>query len=305
MDSSNNNSFGGMGVPVISSSPADGPVFVGGGSAAEKKPKKWLIAVIVVVAVAVLAGIVALAILKKSGGSSTVDDVKNSFYKFANYVLSGEDNSAAITASYNVGDDYYFLVNQNTPENQKKLYANTSKLLKDFKGKYDKLPAGAFGDKSQEIGQNVDDIVSLFDFMEIVYTKKRLFKLDIRDMYLENGYDGAYNEALAYYGGLNDSENSYIAGFSELFKMWVKDQLDILEDYNKKGCIVDKTVNLQCVYDKVQNAEGEKVESGFNRQGELNSYYNMNANFIVDIFMVNALMNNESLEGLVTGGGDE
>lgn len=304
MDSSNNNSFGGVGTPVISSGPADGPVFVGGGSTATQGPKKWVIAVVAVVVLAVVAGIVALIILKKSG-SSTVDDVKNSFYKFANYVLSGEDSSAAITEEYDATDRYYFLANQNTSENQSRLYADTGKLLKDFKGKYDKLPAGAFGDKSQGIEQNVNDVASLFDFMELVYTKKRLFKPDIRDMYLENGYDGAYNEALAYYGGLNDSENSYVAGFSELFKMWVKDQLDILEDYNKNGCIVDKTVNLQCVYDKVQNAEGEKVESEFDRQGELNRYYNLDANFIVDIFIINALMNNESLEGLVTGGGDE
>lgn len=304
MDSSNNNSFGGVGTPVISSSPSDGPVFVGGGSTATQGPKKWVIAVVAVVVLAVVAGIVALIILKKSG-SSTVDDVKNSFYKFANYVLSGEDSSAAIAEEYDATDKYYFLANQNTSENQSRLYADTGKLLKDFKNKYSKLPAGAFGDKSQGIEQNINDVASLFDFMELVYTKKRLFKPDIRDMYLENGYDGAYNEALAYYGGLNDSENSYVAGFSELFKMWVKDQLDILEDYNKKGCIVDKTVNLQCVYDKVQNAEGEKVEPEFNRQGELNRYYNLDANFIVDIFIINALMNNESLEGLVTGGGDE
>ena len=269
------------------------------------KSKKWLVicgAIFGIVVVGLLGWLAVESIMKNSVPST--GDLKQSFNKFANYVLSGEELTTEINPELDVFYNYYFTNGVSVDNDRKELYEHTSALFTPFLEMYERtISKGHFSSDDEKLTAVANDEVQLLEFFSAVYVKPEIAFEDIIDVYGKGGADGVKQYLDDYYHG--DTENPYYSGFSDYLKKWVDWQVKALDVYNSKGCIVDGTIKQSC---SIDSEEDKAKVRGYNKNARnaktfLDSYYNLSDNYVLNVFVMNALVNNGDVTLYVTGGG--
>lgn len=273
-----------------------------------KKRKKWwviggiagLVLVIIIIVIVLLSG----GLLNWKGVFS--GGLKSSFNKFANYVVNGTDSVDDIGEKYSVSNSYYFVTNQKTEEEQKLLYNDTSELLREFVNTY--LNANKSEIKQEELlTSSIEDEDQLLEFMKVVYTKKPISNADITSLYVEKGSGVKSDELDQYYDFTGLKENKYASGFQSVLDSYISSWIAILGTYQSSGCL-DKYIDYVCVNNIADEAVVAKIESYDeemrNAMSDLQFYYGRTDDFVANVFIINALLNNRSIESTntVTGG---
>ena len=319
MDPSYNNSFGsstqgGVGVPISSGT---GDIVLN--SSSSKKPKKGLIVLIVVLVLAIIGLVVAYFVLKPNGKSAiNPSSYGTEFNKFANYVLSGEENGEKISSGLNLSYDYYLVgvLDSNEGWDIKNAVLNKTKSLYDaFLLKYNEnrkqdndIENARDNIENDEmyykgvLADSIDDMGAMIDFMKKIYSRDRITLDVITEMYLSEGDELAKQEIANYYDFSDESENSYEMDFEGTLNVVVSAQLFLLQTYNDVGCLVNGEMDDVCLSN---NASTEQIDEISTARTDLNdalqnmeSYYEMDKNLIDKIFWVNTLMyDTDSLYG--------
>lgn len=324
MEASNDNGFGSLGtggmnprvgsagtndvtlmngsgmMAVGSSAPTNAPIssdngdIVLGGDG--RKSKKWWAIGIIVVVLLVALGIVFI-IMNISGGRKETKGLKESFNRFANYTLSGHELDTQIDPEIDLDGNYYL---NNNEDNKAEMYSRVEDLFLVFKEQYFRSDIS----KTAQQSEYYDDIVNaeedLAVFMSKVYTKDLPSEQDLMASYAINGRDTTIEKFNNYYSLDVLNNNRYAVDFHNHYKEWLDNSLNMLDIYNASGCINDKEIFVACSLTEQQNETiTDLVKIIDNNYVALKDSYELSNHFIRMIFIINSLINNESISDYV------
>ena len=258
MDSSNNNSFGGVGVPVISSGPADGPVFYSNDSRNRGGLKKKLIILGIVVAMVLVAVGVGVALIFSSRGSRDV--ISEEFNIFANYVLYGkEENSNINLNNVNLEEEDYVVTGNLDFQDD----AERGESVEYYSKLYDlkNVFVQTYGEEKNSTITKIDQIVTfLRDYIE----KSDPTVANLASLY---GKDESYIENYVnnYYKVFNDSDNEYANRYGAIKTEILRSEAEISAKYNLFGVCLSKEVNTQdcvAVLGSISEEDKAKIAQG-------------------------------------------
>lgn len=274
---------GTSGAPIVSP-----PVMKIGNSS--RKPRKGMIIGAVLLILALVLGILAVVMMPKGGGQKTTAN-NTTFNKLINYVVSGEESTAAFVGEFNYSDDYYFLgiVNEGDNTATTELYNTTKKLLDDFVEKYNK--------DDKNLDMVVIPVKNLFDFMEVIYYKKMINISNLLADWSTGGNDVAKQNAMGYYGFATDTNNAYINGFLIGYETWVDAVLEEIKFYSDISCISVNKLDYDCAVSKDAAGTAEKLEKMNSSYDEIYDYFHLGEKFVAGIFSINDVLNGNSMTG--------
>lgn len=249
MDSSNNNSFGGAGVPVISSSPSDGPVFVGGGTS-EKKTKKWILIVGALLGVFVLVGVLVYFLVGNQKAKND-GDLKSYVNEYINLlatgkkdeVLEGDFNFSTISSDeraniYTIPRFYGVLSEENTG-----YYGDLQDLLNKIKGKIKNV--GYSEDTESELEFLVDDSKTMLSYYftaaALAYTNS-----DYNYYFKNKTLDGLF---LVYGYPFGEVDDMTMLNFKNNIDELYQSKIKFYESVYKTDCMLDDGINYACLGD--------------------------------------------------------
>ncbi len=240
------------------------------------KPKKGLvIAGLIAIVFLIVAGVVAVVMMNNGGKKTqTNDSVKmSSFNRLINYITSGNDSEAAVTAKYKASADYYLKEIGAAEDDAKKIevYNKASDLMAKFASDYRTKYNGASGEKNERLLTLVNSTDEMAGFMAIMTPMAKLTGYEIKTMAATYGTESARRSAIAYYDFSGLSNNSYATQFMEAYEEWVTALLS----------------NSDATSGLYKNAE---------------SYYDMTDNFIISVYNINSLMENGYVTGVENNG---
>lgn len=270
------------------------------------KSRKWLVVcgvMIGVVVLGLLGWFVAKSIMKN--GVSSTGDLKQSFNKFANYVLSGEELTTEISPELDVFYGYYFTDETYTDEEKVTINKKAEDLFTDFEKVYiGVIDKEKITSNDEMLIAFVSDSEKILDFLSVIYMKPRIEVEKIADVYISGGSDSVQEYVDSYYDAL--SGNQYYEEYKNATKKWAGLLVQSLELYNKAGCIVDGKVNWDCQVASNDTATvmEERIMDYLDVESTLDSYNkNRSKNLVLKVFVMNALINDGDVSKYVTTGG--
>lgn len=303
MDPSYNGSFGGTNQAIISSETGD--VILSSSDDARKSKKKLLIVFVIFLVIIIVIGLV-FGLNKINSGNSS--DYILAFNKFNNYIVNGVESDDVLTESYDLDTNYYFETNQDTVESRDALFSRTKTLLNDAVEVYNRLESnipdddGTASDNKELLSLTIKNEKDLFDLMEVIYAKDVPDYQSISSLYANGGEEKVLTEMSEYYKFDENSDNQLISDFSADFDAWIAAMLNLLSYYEANGCINDGTTDAYCMNEKGL-LNGEKLVSLRdelkNTSENLDYYASLSSNFIINAFLIDALINNKDLSGLI------
>lgn len=292
--------------PVSSGSAETGDIVLQTAESSGQR-KRWVV-VLAIIAAAILLGVIVWLVFGSAFGNNASVSMKNSFNRFANYVVSGVEDDKDISTEYDPSEGYYFLTHQTTSEEQAELYNNTGVLLNNFMKDY-RAGRGNI-EETDLLGAAVNDESQLMNFMSIVYTKQLPTRSYIEDTYLESGSAAALQELLRYYDFSQVDGNSYAEEFSVDYENWVSAQIANFDIYRDNDCLVDGTASLYCIRQKGDADLNETLSASNDAIKEaratLSGYFGFSNSFVANAFVINDLLNGAAgNSNTMTGGNGE
>lgn len=257
----NSGSFNAGGNPGIIASTPDSalpepqPMKLNGGARGGSR-KGLVIGALLVVVVLVVVMVVVMVMPKGGGGANNSSD--GAFNRLINYVTSGTESTADITAEYNVANDYYFLDGWDTEEEKAAIYAKTRELMDAF--------VAGYKDGDNEVLNNlVKEEKELFDFLEVIELKEEVIDADFMTIEDENDRKNLKANLMKYYDFSTLNDNPYMNSFKEIYSAWI-------------DSVVNGTGGVSYRY--------------------IDNYYNKDDNFVLILYYINDLMHGKSISGV-------
>lgn len=213
-----------------------------------KRLKKGIIIGAILIVVALVLGILAVVMMPKGGNDSGENA---DFYKYANYLLYGNQNTNADLGEYDEKADY--AATEAFDSNNVDYFAVAQELWSVF---YQKVADNEEIAETSALRGSVNWQNELMDFMNKYINTKKLEEEDIMELYLKNGYEEVMNLINERYTDLNTVV--YIAGLDYVKSLtsWSKATVDLYASYDSNGCLVDGDVDDACAEenaDKMQD----------------------------------------------------
>ena len=287
--------FTGAGLP----SPSD---VVIGDAPTRKSPRKPLLIGIALAILAVIILIVVIVSSNTSTNNASIGNLKTNFNRFANYVTSGNELASEINPDLDIFYNYYFVNEQYADiEERTSVIYKTGSLFSAFLADYQTLIGKVqLSSNDQQLVAIVNETYQLLNFFGEVYTKPVITPNDVANAYIKGGSAQVLQYINGYYNELPD--NTYFSDFMTTLRNWANWQIQILDLYSSAGCAIGGT-SCKIEDDAITTKIREYNDSLSNAGSSLNSYYNLSENFVLKVFVMNALVNNGDVLLYVTGGG--
>ncbi len=265
-----------------------GDIVVGDDS---KKSKNGLAIGLIVVFVIAIIAVLVLFLSKNVINVVSKDELKVSFNKFANYVISGQELDTDINPELDYSYNYF--LNKYDIDNKEDMYENTKKLFLNFEEKYNRYNNK---DELTRFREYLDGMIStegdLAVFMSRVYIKDLPSMMDVLADYARNGRNDALVKYKNYYY-LNDVDNNeYITTFSSDYNDWLDKNIELFDLYNSSGCINNTDILVSCALGE-QNRDfvSDSIENIDLLYESLEDSYDFSNGFIKIVYVINSLIN--------------
>ncbi|MDO4742221.1 MAG: hypothetical protein Q4A79_02495, partial [Candidatus Saccharibacteria bacterium] len=271
---------------------SSGVGFNGAVPSGRSRGKRGLL-IILIIALAMGVGVLIFVVLRMNFGGKTIASAEESFNRFANYVISGEESTMPIEGEFDLGESYYFMSEQINKEAQATIYKKTGELLEGAVSSFNKVKE----EGSVALSLLQSELLSMnqmLELMEIVYLKEEISGKKIIDEYVEKGRAGAIQALDNYYDYRGIKDNPYVNDFKATYEKWVDLRVSYEDVFSQYGCFKNGVQDLICL----KNNGGEKIASGAQDSLEeawklyekLNYYYNLDTNFVLGVYRVNDLI---------------
>ena len=261
-----------------------------------KTSKKGLVIGAIVVALLLAVGLVVMVVTSRSGsGGGRELTARERFNMLLNYVISGEESTADVTEEYSSDAKYYFNEQQKTMANREALYAKTSELLDNFMKAYDELgDKGSFSSDEGEFERTMKIEKGRIDFIELALIEPVIINSKMLEEYNTYGRKKAVDSLLVRYNNASVIDNNYAKRFLVIFQNYVDSAMNIFELFDRNGCIINGSLNYECMQSKEDNSLAKYFAEQKQRNKvayiTLNSYYDLREDFLEDIFKMNDLV---------------
>lgn len=220
----------------------------------QKKTNKIVIIVLVtLVGLLVLAGILFL-IFGRGGGKVSLN-TQNSFNRYANYFLYGEDKTDKIEGEFNEENEPYFqkaMLEFGSVERDEYL-ANLKQYYESF---YNQIKETEQEDES--VSEWIEEYNTKFVLVTSYYGGAVLDQSDLLEAYVLGGEDSVYElitDKLSPYADLG--EIFEIDYYNTAIEM-ARDNLDYIMAYESAGCLANGQIDYSCAVEK--NVEGNNSD---------------------------------------------
>lgn len=290
MDSSQNNPFGsfssggvgpsGFSAPVSSSAGGD---IILAPSTPNKSKQKLIIGAVIVLIVLALVGFVFM-MMRKGGAPNVSNTGKESFYRYANYILYDEDSTNALEGEFD-DDEYYTLESLDEMNNsgRKAFLLKAENLLNDFGGYLDRVGEGEFKDKFSQYRAE-------FELTKMINTVPGLNNSEFVNSYLSLSKDDLKK-------WIDNRFSEYIGSNYELVKKYGENGVkyyglytDYLDGLKAEGCIDEQNEFVEC-----EDAGDSELESEMEYlRYEMDDAQSMAMeNVVKDCFVISKMLNGE------------
>lgn len=289
--------------PTVTSGSGDIILDSGGG----KSKGKIILAVIGVI---VLIVVIVIAFMYGSSfmGAQKNSELRVKFNRYANYVLYGEESDEEIDSDLYLNYDYYFSNNDLDDEGRREMYDRVDELFSAFLEEYEGIDnLETITDDEGLLEERVESEKQLLDFIRVVYIKDYLNSYDVYGMYIFDGREAALSDAKSYYEFPDMEDNQYVIDFVEDYDYWVDNTIKMLDLYNNNGCIYENTIDHGCMNgksDEVLNELSEVKEAVLDGEEYVEYYYGLSNDYILNMFVINALMNDGDVSDYIIYRGD-
>ena len=298
MDSSQNNPFGSFSSGGVGPSGFSAPVSSGAGgdivlapSAPNKSKQKLIIGVVIVLIVLALVGFVFM--LTRKGGAPNVSNTgKESFYRYANYVLYDEDSTSALEGEFD-DNEYYALEDLDEMNNSEKkaFLLKAENLLNDFDNYLDKVGEGEFKNKFSEYRAE-------FELTKMINTVPGLNNSEFLNNYFSLDKDGLKKWIENRFSEYTNSGYELVKGYGENGVKYYGLYTDYMDELKAEGC-----VNEYNEFDICEEGSGSELESEMeDLRYEMDDAESVAMeNVVKDCFTISKMLNGEYDKN----GGDE
>lgn len=248
------------------SQPALPPVQLSNAGGAKRSKKGLVIGGLaaIVILIVVLVVVMLMGGGKKATNGTTGDGSHDSFLKYANYLLTGKENTNEL-GSFDDSKDY--TVMQKFAEKDTAFFDKAQELWKAF---YEKITTSENYSETSDIAGDVVYQNQLMDFVTRYVTISEWQEDDLLKLFLEKGVDSGSAEIDNHYTNLTGTIFEEGKEYVDKMVAHSKKALQLLALYNSNGCIVNGEVDNACV--GKNNAAIASLQSEYNAEGSLIDY---------------------------------
>lgn len=211
-------------------------------SSAEKNNGKWRI-VVVFLAVAILALLLVWVCIwcKNVSECGNSEEMNDSFNKFANYLLYGEDKNDAVTISYDENKDIYFYRMLELGSDAEPYLTRLFELYQHF---YEALPSSISDD--DYYGNVFEQYGNKLRFLMVFYKNGMLTRPMLMEYFVRDGEMGANEYVDNFYAAYEGIPDIYSVSYYNEGVSWGRNTLRLLAYYDSAGCIVGQVIDYEC-----------------------------------------------------------
>ncbi len=270
MDSSQNNPFGSFSSGGAGPSGFSAPVSSGAGDdiilsgAAQKRSNKKLIIGIVVGVVLLIGAVVGFLMMRRNNVSTAVNE---SFYRYANYIMYGEDLDSALEGEYD--DSNIYMIDKvggtNSNITSAEFFRKSDELLSNFEE--------SIRNKSEELINYVNEYRGNFELIKSINNKKNITDDDLVLKVLNNNLDEVKKWVIEEYSDLMKMNYDVIRRYAQAEIGYYQSFAEYLESLKSKGCFEEEANQCEGDVDESLNQkmmEYNEEASGIERDARQN-----------------------------------
>jgi len=216
-------------------------------------------------------------------------DIRESFNKYANFLLYGKESTEDMNAEYSFTEDYY-VIQQINDRDHFADFISKSNSLRDAVNKHIETLES---NKNNDIIVQWNILIKKSQFVEVYYAKDFLGYSSIESYYVENGAEKTKEFVVNYYTN-NYKENDYLNSLIDYNTQRGNAVVERLEIFNSLGCI-SKVEDLACFEQRAndeQKASADALYATFRENNvEYLKYESFYDDFIASIFVLNDILN--------------
>ncbi|MBR6505959.1 hypothetical protein IKT18_03980 [Candidatus Saccharibacteria bacterium] len=258
----------------------------GGGNGGKRRP--LIIAMVILFVMLVAVGVLAWISSSSSFGGDYGGGLVESFDKYADYVLYGESREEPV-GKYDGRYDYFF----------KKIVKDMDNEKLELVAKYQNtFGANVKSEEEGDLNVLLKEQKDYLGYIRQVMLKGDVELDDLVPVYVGEGRAKTKEKFESYYGDIN-SDNAYLQEFIDDYKTWLGLELDYLDFYDSKGCIIDDLLNERCLFEAETDDEQKILRTleGDIRAAHrkvIQSQYAVE-NYIENVFSINKVVNDAEL----------
>ena len=214
----------------------------------QKRPKIGVIFIIISLVGLVATAIVAVVLVvgKKNNDTTILGDVQGSFNRYANYLLIGEANTDEAGKGAISLDDSAFLTESDQESSEKKdqYYNNLLSYYDTFR------KAIASENISDENASFLDTYENELKIIAYYYAGINLNNTDILESYTSSGEEKTREIITETYSKYKDLIDINDENYYNVAVKTANAYLDIIDEYNKLGCLSGGVINYECIPDQ-------------------------------------------------------
>jgi len=206
-----------------------GPIMINNGGI--KKSKKWAIIIILLLVILVAIGVVFLINNNKNNGVSKTELVSK-WQPYYRLIVLGPDAEEEQNVEDVTDTEEWYLT---------EIYKNSDESDEEYIDYFQKLE-----NLLEELSPSINNYdINSYDSLAKIFIRYSIIDVktnELLNIYVEEGYE----KALEYVDSLTDIGNSEIKFFTENYKKYLLNELDMYDYYGKKGCILNSMINYNC-----------------------------------------------------------
>jgi len=222
-------------------------------------PKKWLAIaggalVLILIIVVIVMGMGG----KKDTSNKTTQRDLTGYYKYANYVLNGEETTNANLGSYDKSKSYSVITA--VSKKDKSFFDKAQELWSPF---YELVVNDENVNSTSKLAGDMNWQNQLMDFLAKYTTVTEWTEEDLLTAYAKDGAKKVADAAEKEYGELANTKYKPGAEYAKAMVNWIKMVLKIYTQYESSGCLKAGVIDDGCVATKNTTelmAQYEKIE---------------------------------------------
>ena len=222
-------------------------------SAPKKKMSKRVI-IVIIFAIVLALSLLLFAIFGRGRGGVSMN-AQNSFNRYANYFLYGENKTDKIEGAFNEESEPYFekAIRELSGDERTTYLTN----LKNYYGEFYGLMSEA-GKEDESVAQWLEEYNVKFNIVINYYSGAVIDRSDVLEAYVSGG-DGAVGDLIEERLGVyRDLPEVFETNYYETASNLARAEMDYIIEYEEAGCLNNGQIDYSCAVEK--NVSGNNAE---------------------------------------------